>query len=985
VDDLQQRISEDLTGVFEGELRFDGVARQTYSTDASLYQMLPLGVACPRHEQDVVTIARYAREHYLPLIPRGGGTGLAGGAIGSGLVVDFSRHMNHIESIDTETVRVQPGVVREQLNRRLREYGRYFAPDPSNSRVTTIGGMIGVDAAGSHAVRVGATRDHVKHMRLVLASGVVLDAGLETLGRPFPADASESDPERVRHELLHRLAQLLEVNSQLIHDRQPPLLRNCAGYHLRTLMHRQELNLPRLIVGSEGTLAMCTSATLHTSPLPAHRGAVLLLFGALESAIRAVQGITEQQPSACDLLDRRLLSLAREEDERFETLIPAAAEAALLVEQTGYSQAQVADRLQSCIARARESDRSVFVAGETYVPDEVDLLWSLPYRVVPLLTALRGETRPVPIVEDLAVPPEALHDFLVRAQRVFQKHWVTASLYAHASSGQVHFRPFLRWPTMADGGQLESLARELYEVVFAFGGTISGEHGDGLSRTSFLRSQYGPLYRVFKQVKDLFDPHNLMNPGKIISDDPHLTIKNFRPQPGKVEPEPQLVELQLQWNPGALPEAVARCNGCGVCRTQNLHERMCPFFHLESNEEASPRAKANLLRGVVTGTIDPRELTTERAKELADSCFNCRQCVLECPAQVDIPAFVQEIRASYVNANGLSRADWALSRAHSFGRLGTAFSPLANWALNNSGFRWMLQRLIGISQHRRLPQFARRTFLDLVRNTLSDRRRIADGKRPVVLFVDHFVNFHDPELGFALVAILEHHGIDVYVPPVQTASGMAMITAGDLDAARELALTNLRSFGELAREGMTILCTEPTAAVCLKQDYPRLVTHPDLAALTSQVTEAGTYLKLLAEQGRLKKDFTPLDLQVAYHTPCHLRALEVGTPLADLVELIPGLTLHRIEKGCSGMAGAFGLTASKFETSMQIGEALMVEMQRPDLQLGTTECSGCKLQMEQQTTTPTLHPLKLLALAYGYLPEIRQKLAPNRRALTVRS
>ncbi|MCA9080080.1 MAG: FAD-binding protein [Planctomycetaceae bacterium] len=987
MDDLQQRIAEDLSGVFEGELRFDEITRQAYATDASVYHLLPLGVACPRHEQDVVTLTRYAAENYLPLIPRGAGTGLAGGAIGHGLVIDFSRHMHAIESIDESTVRVQPGVVREQLNRRLREYGRYFAPDPSNSRVTTIGGMIGVDAAGSHAVRVGSTRDHVQQMRLVLASGTLLDVGMEPLRQPFPQNAPEDDPERIRHHLVHRLAHLLQSHAELIQTRQPPLLRNCAGYHVRTLLQRDEVNLPRLIVGSEGTLAICTSATLHTSPLPANRGAVLLLFGTLEAAIRSVQGITEQQPSACDLLDRRLLSLAREADERFAQLIPASAEAALLVEQTGYSQRQTKDRLQSCIAQARESDSSVLVAGETYRPEEVDLLWSLPYRIVPLLTSLGGATRPTPIVEDLAIPPECLRDFLVKAQRVFQKHWVTASLYAHASSGQIHFRPFLRWPSTADGAAIEGLARELYEVVFAFGGTISGEHGDGLSRTSFLRSQYGPLYSVFKQIKDLFDPHNLLNPGKIISDDPHLTIKHFRPQPSAaaLSVEPQIVPLQMVWDSPTLQEAVSRCNGCGVCRTQSRHERMCPFFHLDPAEEASPRAKANLLRGVVTGSVDPRELSSEQARLVADTCFNCRQCVVECPAQVDIPAFVQEIRAGYVDANGLSRTDWALSRAHSFGRLGTAFAPLANWALNNSGVRWLLERFIGIARQRRLPQFARRTFLNSVRHTLSDRRRITEGKKPVVLFVDHFVNFHDPELGFALVAVLEHHGINVYVPQEQTASGMAMLTAGDLEAARELAQINLRTLGELAREGMTILCTEPTSVVCLKQDYPRLLAHPDMESLVAQVTEAGAFLEQLRQRDELKTDFIPLDLRAAYHTPCHLRSLQQGTPLANLLELIPGLDLQRIEKGCSGMAGAFGLTAHNFDASLQIGAALMAEMQRPDLQIGTTECSGCKLQMEQQTTTPTLHPLKLLALAYGYLPEIRQRMLPNRRMLTVRS
>lgn len=983
MDDLQQRVWEDLTGEFAGELRFDPIARQMYATDASLYQLQPLGVAFPKDAADVQKLARYAAENFIPLVPRGSGTGLAGGAIGNGLIVDFSRHMRHIEHIGSTTVRVQAGVVRDQLNRRLREFGQYFAPDPSNSAVTTIGGMIGVDAAGSHAARVGSTRDHVQEISAILANGRACELGRYSLQSPHPAEGDHAAAHV--HELAGKLAQLIRSNADLIQERQPPLLRNCAGYYLRTVLQNQELRFPRLLVGSEGTLALVTGATLHTMPLPAHRGCVLLLFGNLENAIQAVQGIADKQPSACDLLDRRLLTLAREADDRFARLIPATTEAALLVEQTGYGRTQVEDRLRGCILAAKDVDRCVIISGETYSPDEIDFLWSLPYRVVPLLTSLQGDTRPLPLVEDIAVPPQILNEFLVRCHKVFQKYRITASLYAHAVSGQVHFRPFLRWPTSADGGRLEALARELYEAVFACGGTISGEHGDGLSRTSFLRSQYGPLYRVFRQVKDLFDPHNLLNPGKIISDDPHLTITNFRPEPALPTGDPPLVQLQLQWTEETPAEAVAQCNGCGVCRTQSAQSRMCPFFHLEPEEESSPRAKVNLLRGLFTGTITPRELAHEQTRQLTESCFNCGQCVQECPAHVNIPAFVQELRAANVAANGLSRADWALSRAHSFGRLGTAMAPLANWALNSSLIRWALKKLIGIAPERRLPRFANQSFLNSVRRSLSNRDRVSEGKKPVVFFVDHFVNFHDPELGRALVTVLEHNGIEVYVPPDQTASGMAMITAGDLEAARELAEQNVRSLGELAREGMTIICTEPTAALCLSQDYPRLLDHPDVPALARQVSEAGAFLAQLHAAGKLRTNFNSLDLVVGYHTPCHLKSLQQGTPLADLLALIPGLKLERIEKGCSGMAGAYGLMASKFATSLQIGEPLMQEMQRPDLQLGVTECSGCKLQMEQQTTTPTIHPLKLLALAYGYMPEIRQKFAPNRRLLTVRS
>jgi anaerobic glycerol-3-phosphate dehydrogenase C subunit len=598
---------------------------------------------------------------------------------------------------------------------------------------------------------------------------------------------------------------------------------------------------------------------------------------------------------------------------------------------------------------------------------------------VPLLARLKGNERPVPLVEDIAVPPEALHEFLVKAQRILQRHQLTASLYAHAASGQVHLRPFMPGPREEDAPRIESFARDLYEVVFAVRGSVSGEKGDGLSRTAFIRSQYGPLYRVFQQVKEVFDAHNLLNPSKIISNDQHATIRHFRPL---AAPEPPVV-LQLQWSETPLQETAALCNGCGSCRTQDAALRMCPFFRLDPIEEASPRAKANVMRGFATGTLDPRDMSGDGMKRLASLCFNCKQCRIECPSNVDIPHLMIEAKAGYVAANGLSRADWILSRAHSFGRLGCSIAPLANRALGSPLARWWVERLIGIARRRKLPPFARRTFLKGIARELSDRQRVSRDPRSVVYFADGYVNYHDPQLGHALLAVLRHNEVPVHVPGEQTASGMAMISAGELDAARELAQRNLRALSELARDGHPIVCTEPAAAVCLREEYPRIIDHPDVATVAAQVREAGEFLLALHAAGRLRTDFKPLDLHVGYHVPCHIQALQRGTPFLELLKLIPGLTLHRMEHGCSGMAGAFGLTTQNFEASLAIGAGLIRRMQGDDLNIGATECSSCKIQMEQGTTTPTLHPLKLLALAYGLMPELRDRLKPSGKRLIV--
>lgn len=994
MDEQRRRISEDLSGTLTGEFRCDPLAVAMYASDGSLYQIPPLGVAYPKDHDDVVALARYSAEMHIPLIPRGAGTGVAGQSLGSGIVVDFSRHMRNIESIEEETVRVQPGVVRDELNRVLHERGRYFPPDPSNSAVTTIGSMLAVDAAGSRSVRVGSTRDHVKSIEIVLAGGHRTEFGNESLdilksppggdgaaglldGSPLTAENGNAT---VKRTIISKLVKLLSDNESLIAERQPPMIRNCSGYYLRGLLSEGRLQAARLLVGSEGTLGLFTAARLHTAPLPECRGIVLLLFGRLEAATSAVQSIAQQQPSACDLLDRRLLSLGRESDPRFEAMISPQAEAGLIVEQTGFSSRQARDRIRMVVECVRSQDPSAVVAHEAYTYEDVEFLWSLPGRVVPLLTRLTGVTRPQPFVEDIAVPPEILHEFLVRAQKTFQKHEVTASLYAHAAAGQLHLRPFLPPPTTSqDGSRIEALARDLYDIAFSVGGSISGEHGDGLARTAFIRAQYGPLYRVFQQVKDIFDPHNLMNPGKIISDDPHVTVRNFRPPPVT---SPETVELQLQWAPDELSQTAATCNGCGICRTRQPHLRMCPFFRADPVEDASPRAKANIMRNLTTGMLSPQDIASPEMKRLADLCFNCKQCQLECPSHVNIPHMAIEAKAAYVSAEGLRRADWILSRAHSFGALGCSLSMAANWVIGNPAARWLLEKILGIHRRRKLPAFARRTFLQSVQSDVLKRAEKRE-PRPVVYFVDHFANYHDPELGRAFLAIMKHHEIPVYVPPEQSASGMAMISAGDLDAAQKLAERNVRELVELAREGLPIVCTEPAAALCLRHEYPRLLDHPDIGVLADQVIEAGAFLGGLHREGRLRTDLAALDLDVGYHTPCHLKALGAETPLRQLLGLIPELRVHTIDRGCSGMAGAYGLTARNFETSLRIGAGLISRMQAADLTVGTTECSSCKIQMEQGTNTATVHPLKLLALSYGLMPEIAERLKPSSRKLVV--
>jgi FAD/FMN-containing dehydrogenase/Fe-S oxidoreductase len=1000
MDQQRERTQADLRGLIAGEVHCSDPYVQMYATDGSIYQVPPLGVVRPRGPADVQKTVRYAAEQSLPIHARGAGTGLAGESLGPGLVIDFSQSMRRIVSVDRDTVTVQPGVVLGQLNRYLAAFGKQFGPDPATGGVTTLGSVLALDNSGSHWLRYGSARKHIVSMQVVLADGTSFEASRHPV-----TDDPHVDPVARRREIVRRLAELIEREQAVIKAHRPKSLVNRAGYHLYDVLEGGQLDLARLLVGSEGTLALITQATLRTEPIPKHRGLVLMFFDKLESAAAAAQDALELKLAACDLMDRRILRLARDVDPRYAAAIPRDAEAMLIVEQQSSEQREVIESLQQVALRWQRKRRLAFSFHLALAPEEYDLFRRLARRVSPTLYRVPGPERPVPFVEDVAVPPAALSEFLLKMQKVLQTHQVTASFFAHAGHGQLHIRPFLNLADPKHQQKMQALASDLYEEVLAVGGTISGEHGCGLSRTWFVKRQFGPLYDVFREVKRIFDPANLLNPGKVVADVPQPLTKNLRPighddwievQPGASLPKPpspaaasdqsaiepsRPLELHLIWN-NTLSATAELCNGCGRCRTQSPDTRMCPIFRIAPAEEASPRAKANLMRSVISGELDASELTQETLKSLADLCVNCHQCRLECPAAVDIPKLMVEAKAQYVSASGLDTTDWIVTRLDQVSRWASFFGPLANWILHNRMMRWILEKTVGIAQGRKLPRVASSSFMrraEKLRLTKPTRR--TGGK--VLYFVDLYANWYDVQLAEAFVAVMQHHGISVYVPPLQQASGMARVSLGDVERARKMAASNVRLLADAVRQGYEIVATEPSAVLCLTHEYRNLLDDDDVALVADHTTEACTYLWRMHEAGKLELDFKPVNLSLGYHTPCHLKALDVGTPGERLLGLVPGLSVRHIERGCSGMAGTYGLKRANYRNSLRAGWGLIRALRDPAIDLGTTECSACKMQMEQGTAKPTIHPLKVLAFAYGLMPEIDKLLTARSQELTV--
>ncbi len=560
-------------------------------------------------------------------------------------------------------------------------------------------------------------------------------------------------------------------------------------------------------------------------------------------------------------------------------------------------------------------------------------------------------------------------------------------------------QPLLNLGQAEDVQRMQRLAEDLYEEVFSVGGTISGEQACGLSRTPFVRRQYGELYEVFREVKRIFDPENIFNPGKVVGDASALVTRNLRPPVDASSPAPQggepqgtpdapalrnLIELQLNWDPAPVAEVARSCNGCGECRTQAADVRMCPMFRVLPAEEASPRAKANLIRGVLSGQLDLESLTSAEFKAVADLCINCHLCAHECPARVDIPRLMAETKGAYVAAAGLHLSDWVLTHVDQLAVVGSRLRlrTLVNWALGNRQMRWLMEKTLGIAHGRKLPQLAARSFLRRAARRRLTRPTRRSGHK-VAYFVDTYANYFDPQLAEALVAVMEHNGVAVYVPPEQKQAGLPAISCGALEWARHLAHHNVEVFAEAVRQGYHVVATEPAAALCLRQEYPDLVGDEDARLVAANTSEACDYLWRMHTHGRLQLDLRPINATLGYHMPCRLKALGVGSPGCNLLRLIPGLAVSVVEEGCSGMAGTFGMKRENFRNSLRIGWSLIRRLRNPNLQAGVTECSTCRLQMEQGTNKTTAHPLKLLALSYGLMPELERLLSGRVRELVI--
>jgi FAD/FMN-containing dehydrogenase/Fe-S oxidoreductase len=929
-------VAADLRRRVEGEVLFDPLQRTLYSTAACIYQVMPLGAVVPRHEGDVLAVLEYARRNRIPVTARGGGSGLAGQTLGRGIILDFSKHFKRIADLDpaARTVRVQPGVVQADLNRRLRAHGLQFGPDPSSSAFCTLGGMLANNAGGSHTVRHGATRENVVSIRLALADGRVIETARAAAGGAEGGEAAA---------LAARVAAIVERHAGLITERAPSTRRNASGYALREMLGG-DVDLAKLFVGSEGTLGLVLDATLRLVQIPKSKATALVLFDDLEKAGAAVVAILKSSPAAVELLDRTLVQVIREADRSIGDTLPADTEAILIVELDGDEELEVQARLAGLAARLTGRERLATEVRRSVRPEDAARLWAVRKAASPILSRREGRLRNTRFIEDAAVRPEQMSAFVAALRRLLAKYEVSGAIFGHAGDCNLHCNPLMSHKDPRDLRKMETMAEEFVDLVMGFGGSLSGEHGDGRLRTPFLRRAYGPLVDVFAEIKGLFDPDGILNPGIIVHDGASRLTDHLRYGEGY-----RRVATATAIDDEAWRHEIEKCHGCGACRNY------CPVAAETHDEAATARAKANLLRAVISGRLEPDVMATDGFKEVMDLCVNCRLCHSECPTAIDIPGMAIMAKEVYVRSRGKRLTDRVLTSSGPLLRFGTAAAPLANAALRSRFVRRALAAFTGVAAERRMAPFDPAPLQTRLPSVEPEGRKVA-------YFHGCFGGYQDvANEGRAAVELLEALGCAVAVPP-QECCGIAAITYGHLDDVRAQAQRNVATFLGLVRRGYTAVYSAPSCGLALVEDYPRLLGTPQAEVLARHVRDLCEYvLAILEQDAGLRARLRPVPLRVTYHNPCHLQARGMGGEVVRLLGLVPGVEVVPIgEDHCCGIAGTFGMKEKNFDLSLRMGRPLFESIERAGAGVVATGCGTCKIQIEQGSGRPVVHPVRIL-------------------------
>ena len=945
---------------FAGEVHFDKVSRALYSTDASVYQIEPLGVVVPRSRHDLIRLVTICAEFHCPITMRGGGTSQAGQAIGPGLVVDTSKYLRTILDLNVEErwARVEPGLVLDELNAQLRPHGLRFAPDVSTASRASVGGMMSNNSSGARSVIYGKTIDHVLEQEVVLSNGSVVHFGpidAETLARKRAERSLEGDCYRVVSDIAAR-------HRDEIERRFPRVLRRVGGYNLDEFIKADRpFNLAKLMVGAEGTLGVVLSAKVNLVPLPKAKAVMAIQFASLLESLAAAPLILRHRPSAVEVMDKSILDYTRQSavlEALRQSFIQGDPASLLCVE----FYADRADELPPRLA-ALERDLRDHQFGYAY-HHALDLtaqarIWSLREAGLGLSMAMKEDAKSLSFVEDTAVAPERLRDYIERFLGIVRKHGTTAGVYAHASVGCLHVRPVVNMKTEEGVRKFESIANDVSDLVLEFGGALSGEHGDGLVRSPFMEKMFGSeLYDAFRTIKRTFDPNGIFNPGKIV-DAPPLTA-NLRFGPSYVA---RSVPTYFDYPEGSFSGAVEMCSGLGACR-KTLEGTMCPSYMATRDEQHATRGRANVLRLTISGRLGESGLGDKGVYDTLDLCLECRACKAECPVGVDVARFKSEFLADYWQRHGTPLHARALGQARRAAEWGSRLAPLSNWIVNSGPGRRLNEKVLGIDRRRKLPEFKRQTFAQLAQDRLpvaSTSGGHSHAAHDVLLFNDTFTNHYDPEIGLAALDVLSAAG---HRPALarNRCCGRPQISKGLLDDARAMASRNTDLLFAGANAGRPLIFCEPSCLSAVREDVPALLRGEARRRAEVVAKSAVLFEEFLAARtGRLPLKAGPNTILL--HGHCHQKSMSLLAPAKALLSSIPGTTVVDLDAGCCGMAGSFGYAREHYDVSRAIGERKLFPAVRnkPPGAIVVAGGMSCRHQIADFTGESAVHPAVLIA------------------------